>query len=88
MDFHVMDEPIVVEVRGLALVLEDGAPPALQAGSRIRDARGNVHTISTISQQEDLTILMISQGDADYFGRLFRNIMLDATCFTLLPEGA
>ena len=88
MDFHVMDEPIIVEGRGLALVLEDGAPAALQAGSRIRDARGNVHTISTISQQEELTILLIGEGDADYFSRLFRNILLDATCFTLLAEGA
>ncbi|HPF86975.1 MAG TPA: hypothetical protein PK537_02840 [Candidatus Limiplasma sp.] len=83
MEFRVLDE--VVEIEGLGLTLfvsqEDG--DRLHDGCAIRDARGHVHTVDSISSQEGLACLFIRGDQADYFRRLFRDIFVDATLFTL-----
>ena len=86
MEFRVMDEAAVFEGRGLALLVNEGDGGAFADGCRIRDIRGKVHTVEAVSREEDLTILYLRDGDADYFGRLFRNVLVDATLFTLLTD--
>ena len=85
MDFRVMDEAVEFEGRGLALIVNEGDSDTFMDGCLIRDIQGKTHTVTKVSKQEDLTILFIEGGDVDYFGRLLRNIRLDATLFTLLP---
>lgn len=89
MEFWVMDEAVAFPGRGLALVVNEGDSDAFTDGCRIRDVLGGIHTVERVSCQEALVLLYIKEGDADYFGRLFRNVRVDATLFTLLPmEGA
>ncbi|NLI20394.1 MAG: hypothetical protein GX418_02420 [Clostridiales bacterium] len=88
MEFRVMDEPLVLEGHGAVLLVTDCDGCPFTVGCRIRDARGTVHVVAQITRQEGLVCLLIQGGDADYFGRLFRNIRLDATLFTLLAEDA
>ena len=87
MEFRVMDEAAVFEGRGLALLVNEGDAAAFADGCRIRDILGAVHTVEYVDQKEDLTVLFIRSGDANYFGRLFRNVTVDATLFTLLAAG-
>ena len=48
---------------------------------RIRDARGNVHTVAQVTCQDGLYTLYLPDGDPAYFGRLLRDVRVDATCF-------
>ena len=86
MEFRVMDEAAVFEGRGLALLVNEGNDDAFADGCRIRDIKGAVHLVDRVVHEEELTLLFLRGGDAEYFGRLFRNIFVDATLFTLLPE--
>lgn len=86
MDFRVMDEAVVFEGRGLALLINEGDDAAFADGCRIRDVRGLEHVVEYVTRQDDLTCLFIRNGDANYFGRLFRDVLVDATLFTLLTE--
>ncbi len=86
MEIRVLDEAIALDRSGLALVVASGDTAALSNGCRIRDVRGNVHTVSQVSIQEELLILLLPDGNADYFGRLFRNVLVDGTCFALVQE--
>ena len=88
MEFRVMDEAAEFGSRGVALLVNEGDESRFSNGCRIRDIRGNVHIVERVSQQEDLTCLFIRNGDAAYFGRLFRDIFVDATLFTLLEGDA
>lgn len=83
-----MDEIADLAGHGLALLINEGEGEALTDGCRIRDVQGNIHTVDRVGSQEGLTYLLLKHGDAEYFGRLFRNIKVDATLFTLVPEGA
>ena len=87
MDFWVMDEPVEFPGRGLALLVNEGDESAFADGCLVRDVRGRVHTVSHVSRQEGLTCLYLCDGDAAYFGRLFRDVMVDATHFVLLEGG-
>ena len=83
MEFRVLDEVVEIEGIGLTLfVAQEGSKP-LYDGCSIRDIRGNVYRVDTVSDHEGLTCLLIRGGNADYFRRLFRNVLLDATLFTL-----
>ncbi len=84
MVFWVMDEAVAFPGRGLALVVNEGESEAFVDGCRIRDVLGGVHTVEKVSRQEALTLLYLREGDPEYFGRLFRNVRVDATLFTLL----
>lgn len=87
MDFWVIDEAVVFEGRGLTLLINEGDESAFADGCRVRDVRGRVHTVSRVSRQEGMTCLYLCDGDAAYFERLFRDVMVDATHFTLLEGG-
>ena len=68
--------------RGVALLWMEAAEETVPyAGMKLRDARGYVHTVSDVSGEQGVYTLLIPEGDADYFGRLFRNIFLDACVF-------
>ena len=86
MDFRVFDEPIVFEGRGLTLLVNEGDADAFADGCQIRDIKGNTHVVAQVTEQEGITCLYLRDGDAAYFERLFRNVLLDATLFTLLRE--
>jgi len=88
MDFRVMDEAADFAGRGLALLVNEGDGAAFADGCRIRDIRGRVHVVDRVTRQEDLTCLFIRGGDEAYFGRLFRDVFVDATLFTLLEGDA
>lgn len=77
---RLMDEVIELGQRGIALLcVESQRPP--YAGMRLRDARGNVHAVARVSEQGGLYTLYLPEGDAGYFGRLFRDVRVDATRF-------
>jgi hypothetical protein len=48
---------------------------------------GRVHVVERATEQEGVTCLFMRNADEAYFERLFRNMFVDATLFTLL-EGA
>ena len=88
MEFRVMDEAAVFEGHGLALLVNEGDCSFFRDGCRIRDIRGTVHVVEHVSNQEELTILYLRGADASYFERLFRDVLVDATLFTLLTVEA
>ena len=75
---RLLDEVIDLGALGAVLFCAEGQP---QGGMKLRDARDNVHTVSDVSGEQGVYTLLIPEGDADYFGRLFRNIFLDACVF-------
>ena len=84
MKLRLLDEVMDLGPRGAALfcLAEDGAP-AIAPGARLTDARGNVHIVSAVTPQDGLITLYLPAGDAAYFGRLFRDVRIDATLFAL-----
>lgn len=83
MQFRVLDEVIDIIGLGITLFVFEGDTDRLYDGCVLRDARGRLHTVSSVNQQEGLTCLFIHGDCADYFNRLFRDIFVDATLFTL-----
>ena len=75
---RMMDEVIDLAGFGAALLCIAGEP---RTGMRIRDARGQEHAVGSVSEQDGLYTLHLPEGDADYFGRLFRDVRVDATLF-------
>ena len=86
MEFHVLDEVVEIEGKGLLLFVMTEDCPALYDGCTIRDSRGNEHIVTKIVPNEPLTSLYINDGDVNYFQRLFRDVRIDATLFSLLAE--
>ena len=82
MQLRLLDEVMDLGERGAALLwLETEGEAIPHAGMKLRDARGNVHTVESVSREENVYTLLIARGDAAYFGRLFRNVFLDACLF-------
>lgn len=82
MKLRLLDEVLELGERGIALLwMESEEDVRPYAGMKLRDARGNVHTVVSVSEQEELTTLYLPQGNAEYFGRLFRDVRVDATLF-------
>ncbi len=82
MDFHVLDELTEVPGLGALLFTEELAPDALAPGARIRDARGREHAVLRVERQEGLTVLTLDIADAEYLGRLLRDVRVDGARFT------
>lgn len=79
---RLLDEVMELGERGIALLwLESEGETRPYAGMKLRDARGNVHEVTSVSEQESVTTLYLPRGDAGYFGRLFRDVRIDATLF-------
>ena len=77
---RILDEAIDLGPRGVALLCVEYAKEPY-AGMRLRDARGNVHTVARVSCQDGLYTLYLPDGDPSYFGRLLRDVRVDATHF-------
>jgi arginine/lysine/ornithine decarboxylase len=82
MEFRVLDECVEIEGAGVLLFASQEDSEKLTQGCAIRDIRGNLHTVDSISIQEGLGSLFLHSGNAAYFQRLFRDIFVDATLFT------
>ena len=82
---RVMDEAMDIGGRSVALFLEEGIAPPPE-GCRLRDARGKVHTVVRVQEQDGIWVLLVEGGDLAYFERLFRDVKVDATLFTFSPE--
>lgn len=82
MKLRLLDEVLELGERGIALLwMEAGDDVRPYASMKLRDARGNVHAVASVSEHDELTTLYLPEGNADYFGRLFRDIRVDATLF-------
>ena len=82
MKLRLLDEVLELGERGIALLwMEAEGETVPYAGMKLRDARGNVHAVASVSEHDELTTLYLPEGNADYFGRLFRDIRVDATLF-------
>ena len=82
MQLRLLDEVMELGDRGIALLwLEAEGEVRPHAGMRLRDARGNVHEVADVSSHESVMTLYLPAGDASYFGRLFRDVRIDATLF-------
>lgn len=79
---RLVDDVMDLGERGIALLwMEAEGETVPYAGMKIRDAKGKVHTVADVACDEGVYTLLIPDGKADYFGRLFRNIFLDACVF-------
>ena len=79
---RLLDEAMDLGERGTALLWMEAAGETVPYdGMKLRDARGNVHTVASVTCEEGVYTLLIPDGDAAYFGRLFRNVFLDACMF-------
>ena len=78
MSLRVLDEVIDMGAHGVGLLCLEGEP---REGMRIRDARGQVHTVGRVTQTDGLYLLHIPEGTEAYFGRLLRDVRIDATLF-------
>lgn len=79
---RLLDEVMDLGERGAALLwLETEGETIPYAGMKLRDARGNVHEVTAVTREQHVYTLFIAGGDAVYFGRLFRNIFVDARVF-------
>ena len=79
---RLLDEVMDLGERGVALLwMETDGETIPYAGMKLRDARGTVHTVASVSSEQGVYTLLISSGDAAYFGRLFRDIRIQADVF-------
>ncbi len=79
---RLVDDVMDLGERGIALLwMEAEGETIPHAGMKLRDAKGNVHAVTDVACDEGVYTLLIPEGNADYFGRLFRNVFLDACVF-------
>lgn len=79
---RLLDEVMDLGERGAALLwMEAAGETAPYPGMKIRDARGNTHAVSAVTAEQGVYTLVLPEGDAVYFGRLFRDIRIDACVF-------
>ena len=71
MKLRLLDEVLELGERGIALLwMEAGDDVRPYAGMKLRDARGNVHAVASVSEHDELTTLYLPEGNADSFGQL------------------
>ncbi|MBE5779722.1 MAG: hypothetical protein E7331_10395 [Clostridiales bacterium] len=87
MELHVLDEVLAPEGAGVILLCMDEENAAfLKNGIPLTDALGNSHLLKSVALQHDgLYTLHLPKADPAYMERLFRNVKVDATCFTFQP---
>ena len=77
MKIQLWDEVFPLGNQGV-LLFTDHLDEALLPGFSMEDARGRVHRVSRAEAQEDWFALLVENGDAAYFERLFRDVRVDA----------
>ncbi|NLO85583.1 MAG: hypothetical protein GX096_09175 [Clostridiales bacterium] len=85
MNLRLLDEVVSLDGRGiLLLTMDEENAPTLLGGCILTDAKGSEHTVSAVVPHDDqLFTLYLPSGEASYFERLFRDVMVDATLFTV-----
>ena len=79
---RLVDEVMDLGDRGAALLwMEASGETVPYEGMKLRDARGNVHTVAAVTSEQGVYTLLIPEGDAAYFGRLFRDVRIAADEF-------
>ena len=79
---RLLDEVMDLGERGAALLwMEAEGETVPYAGMKLRDARGNVHEVAAVTGDQGVFTLLLPKGDAAYFGRLFRDIRIEACVF-------
>ncbi len=91
MELRILDEVMPLPGLGLMLMSMDearaeGLVELVGQGALLEDARGNRHGIAGCQEQEGVYLLHLPDGDADYFERLFRNVLVDATLVRIIPK--
>lgn len=81
MRIRLLDEVMDLGERGVMLLCMDDGAASLRPGMRLTDARGGVHALTAVTVQDGVFMLHLSDGDAAYFERLFRDVRVDATLF-------
>ena len=85
MTIRLLDEVLPLGNHGF-LLMTSNLHTLPETRFQMKDARGNTHTVSRVEAQEEWLTLLIENGDASYFERLFRDIRIDATSFEVLPN--
>ena len=76
---RLLDEVMDLGERGVALLWMEAAGETVPfSGMKLRDARGNVHGVAAVSEQDGVWTLHVPEGEAAYFERLFRDVRVDA----------
>ena len=79
---RLVDEVMDLGERGVALLwMEADGETIPYDGMKLRDARGNEHTVAAVTSEQGVYTLLIPEGDAAYFGRLFRDVRIAADEF-------
>lgn len=78
---RVLEEAVALGERGVALLCAEET--SVRAGQTLLDARGRRHRVGAVTRQDGLTMLHLPQGEAAYFQRLFRDVRVDGTLFSL-----
>ena len=79
---RLLDEVMDLGDLGAALLwMEAEGETVPYAGMKLRDANGNIHEVAAGSREEQICTLVIPDGRAAYFERLFRNVFVDACAF-------
>ena len=91
MELRLLDEVMPLPVGVVLMSMDETraeALPAAAAGATLTDALGNTYRVESVDEQEGLYLLLLPDGDAAYWERLFRKVTVDATLVTLtFPEG-
>lgn len=86
MQVRLLDDVMDLGDRGAALLCMTEDAPELRAGMRLADARGREHAIAGVTVQDGVCTLHLPHGEAAYFERLFRDVRIDATLFTVVED--
>ena len=82
MQLRLLDEVMDLGERGAALLWMEAEGEAVpHDGMKLRDAKGNIHHVSLVTREENVYTLLLPEGNAAYFERLFRNIFIEACLF-------
>ncbi len=92
MELRLLDEVMTLPVGVVLLSMDEtraeGLPRLAAAGACLTDALGRTHRVESVEEQEGLYLLVLPDGDAAYWERLFRKVTVDATLVALtFPEG-
>ena len=86
MQIRMLDEVVDLGPFGVMLMAYEEDAAGLKEGVLLQDARGGLHRVEQVEKQDDLLMLHIPEGTAEYFERLFRNITVDACLFFVKEE--
>ncbi|MBE5802198.1 MAG: hypothetical protein E7319_07905 [Clostridiales bacterium] len=88
MELRLLDEVMALPAMGVMLLsMDEERADCLRDGVILTDALGRQHQVAQVTRQDGLFLLYLPEGDAAYFERLFRNVLVDATLVKVTGEG-